>query len=164
MDGTIVGGQDWLMFALGSSEYDQLDDCARGGGALSNDIKHFEPSVSQVVQRLSKGKPPREGTSLRTLLPWVFCRYYFSGNGVPRGWLEWCGDVLFGGCSERLHGRVALLLESDGFHEQSTFYFGSRWKCVPLLTITKTSTIVHGSLWPTALFVEWNVLWLCLLI
>ena len=27
-----------------------------------------------------------------------------------------------------------------------------------LLTITKTSTTVHDSLWPTALFVEWNVL------
>ena len=108
-----VGGQYWLKFSLTSSEYAQLDDCARSGGALSNNVKHFECSVAQVVQRLSKGKPEPEG-----IFPWCFCRYYFSGDGIARGWIEYIGDCLLGGCSQRCHGRVALLLEQDGFEDR----------------------------------------------
>ena len=92
----VFGAKCWVRCNLTHEEFAQLDDCSRGGGALSNNPGHYQCSLSQVTMRLCRGLDGDEGVAMRSIVPFLFHSVFYPGNSGSRGWVGYCRDVLFG--------------------------------------------------------------------
>ena len=114
----VFGAKFWVRCNLTHEEFAQLDDCSRGGGALSNNPGHYQCSLSQVTMRLCRGLDGDEGVAMRSIVPFLFHSYFYPGNSGSRGWVGYCRDVLFGYSARRLLEPVGYVPRRDGFDQE----------------------------------------------